>query len=580
MGYRSPLPLPLPLSVCAVLLTGAALAVGAPADGAATHGLEAEAMSLPASAGMVFPDSSASSGRALLIWSDGKASGTVTTVSAQSISVRARGDQCEGAPHMVVSVDGSPVLSVDVTSSGWAGYSANRVLSDGAHTITIAFTNDHLGGGCDRNLRVDRVGFSPTAGFETEGMSLPASSGTVFSDSGASGGAALLIWSDASASETFATKDVRNVSVRARGDQCAGAPQLAVAIDGVTVLSQAVTSTSWATYSANAAVPDGTHTFTVAFTNDHLDDGCDRNLRVDDVTLSATASAPLAAARWYVDPSSDARLQADAWRLTRPADAAVMDKIAAEPQADWFGDWRGHVRQAVDARVSTIAAAGALPVLVAYDIPLRDCASYSGGGAASPDAYRSWIRAFAAGIGARRAVVVLEPDALAGLDCLSPSEQLTRLALLHDAVSVLASHPGVYVYLDAGHSDWHSASEIATRLILAGVDEAQGFALNVSNFLGTEAETSYGDAVSALTGGKHFVVDTSRNGLGPSPNGQWCNPPGRALGDRPTAATGDPAADAFLWIKHPGESDGTCNGGPGAGRWWPNYALGLGQRAS
>ena len=65
----------------------------------------------------------------------------------------------------------------------------------------------------------------------------------------------------------------------------------------------------------------------------------------------------------------------------------------------------------------------------------------------------------------------------------------------------------------------------------------------------------------------------------------WCNPPGRGLGIRPTTDTGDPLADAFLWVKVPGESDGQCsrgltdNGGvdpewgivdPPAGAWFPS----------
>ena len=37
---------------------------------------------------------------------------------------------------------------------------------------------------------------------------------------------------------------------------------------------------------------------------------------------------------------------------------------------------------------------------------------------------------------------------------------------------------------------------------------------------------------------------------------------------------------AYLWVKRPGESDGPCNGGPSAGQWWPEYALGLAQRQS
>ena len=45
-----------------------------------------------------------------------------------------------------------------------------------------------------------------------------------------------------------------------------------------------------------------------------------------------------------------------------------------------------------------------------------------------------------------------------------------------------------------------------------------------------------------------------------------------------TTATGDPLADAYTWIKAPGESDGTYNGGPSAGTFWTDYAIGLGQR--
>ncbi|NEE07199.1 glycoside hydrolase family 6 protein, partial [Streptomyces sp. SID7499] len=74
-------------------------------------------------------------------------------------------------------------------------------------------------------------------------------------------------------------------------------------------------------------------------------------------------------------------------------------------------------------------------------------------------------------------------------------------------------------------------------------------------------------------------IDTSRNGNGPYTGGDpaesWCNPPGRALGEAPTTQTGDERVDAYLWIKRPGESDGDCKGGPKAGAWWPEYALGL-----
>ncbi len=176
--------------------------------------------------------------------------------------------------------------------------------------------------------------------------------------------------------------------------------------------------------------------------------------------------------------------------------------------------------------------------------------------------------------------MILEPDALAGLDCLSAGEQAARFDLLRDAVEVLAARPDTRVYLDAGHSAWQPASVMADRLRRAGVAEADGFSLNVSNFRRTVDEIAYGREIATRLGGTHFVVDTSRNGQGPAADGAWCNPPGRGLGQPPTTSTGVAGVDAYLWIKRPGESDGTCNGGPSAGTWWPEYAGGLAEQAS
>jgi endoglucanase len=287
---------------------------------------------------------------------------------------------------------------------------------------------------------------------------------------------------------------------------------------------------------------------------------------------------PFTGRRLWVNPNSNARRQADAWRSARPADAEQMDKIARQPEGWWFGDWSGDIRSAVAAQTSTITGAGALPVYVAYNVPVRDCNSYSAGGATSASAYRSWIRAFAAGLGSHRAAIILEPDALAAIGCLGVAQRDERYALLADAVSVLKAQ-GSAVYIDAGHSAWIAASEMALRLQRANIAAADGFALNVSNFQATGNLVSYGTSLSDRVGGKRFVIDTSRNGLGPTPDNQWCNPVGRALGQSPTGATGNARVDAYLWIKKPGESDGTCNGGPAAGRWWADYALGLAQRA-
>ena len=113
---------------------------------------------------------------------------------------------------------------------------------------------------------------------------------------------------------------------------------------------------------------------------------------------------------------------------------------------------------------------------------------------------------------------------------------------------------------------------------LAGVDRARGFSLNITNYYTTEEEIGYGETISALTGGAHYVIDTSRNGAGPLPDAplSWCNPDGRALGVAPTTATAGAHADAYLWLKRVGESDGSCDrGDPPAGRFINEFAIEL-----
>ena len=290
----------------------------------------------------------------------------------------------------------------------------------------------------------------------------------------------------------------------------------------------------------------------------------------------------LVGASLYVDPSSPARKQADAWRSSRPADAAQLDRIANRPQGVWLGDWLGADPTTEVAKLtSRIVSTGAVPVFVIYNIPLRDCGLYSKGGAGSADAYRSWVGQVARGIGENRAVVIVEPDAVAAMDCLSAADQAVRLKLIQEAIRTLkAAASRIAVYLDAGNSGWHPATKMAPRLQEAGAELADGFALNVSNFHATAESIQYGTELSRLLGGKHFVIDTSRNGRGGSTPYEWCNAPGRALGTAPTTRTGHPLVDAFLWVKPPGESDGECNGGPSAGKWWPEYALGLAERSS
>jgi endoglucanase len=281
----------------------------------------------------------------------------------------------------------------------------------------------------------------------------------------------------------------------------------------------------------------------------------------------AATGNPLAGMTFYGPNTGAARAAAQPGRSA--ADAAALAELAGVPTSLWLGAWSGDVTATVRREVAAAQAAGAVPVLVTYNVPGRDCGGYSAGGVGSSAEYLRWVQAVAAGIGSADAVVVVEPDALAQL-CGDPAE---RLAVLRSAVDLLEANPGTRTYLDAGNATWVGAPTMAERLRVAGATAADGFALNVSNFETTGDNVAYGQQVSALLGGAHFVVDTSRNGNGPGTD--WCNPAGRALGERPTAQTGQPRVDAYLWVKRPGESDGTCNGGPAAGTFWDSYAIGL-----
>jgi len=296
--------------------------------------------------------------------------------------------------------------------------------------------------------------------------------------------------------------------------------------------------------------------------------------------------------------------------------------IANFPIAAWL---TGGTPMQVQRDVARIVAAAAerkeMPVLVAYNLPFRDCQQYSAGGSASTKSYQAWIDGFAEGVAKHSAIVILEPDALGiipnytnlsgekewcqpkGLDSNAVD---SRFAELNYAVDRLARLPNVRVYLDGTHSRWLPVEDVAQRLLRAGITRTAGFFLNVSNYHPTDEQVRYGVDVSkhvAHIAGiederrfPHFVIDTSRNGRGAwaAPTNKyadpqaWCNPPGRGLGERPTLVTSHALLDAKLWIKVPGESDGQCTRGtagprdpergmvdPPAGKWFKEQAAEL-----
>lgn len=255
-------------------------------------------------------------------------------------------------------------------------------------------------------------------------------------------------------------------------------------------------------------------------------------------------------------------------------------KIFEYPLSFWLGVRRRKDRNVVRVhdRVQRLMrrTLPAEPVLVLYNLPNRDLGHHSRGGAQNPQEYLNFIQAMSSAVGKKRKpLIVFEPDALPHSTMLSKAKQKRRLNLMKDALQILDDNcPEAHVYVDAGHSNWlepSMAGKLINQVANAGT---RGFSVNVSNFRTTEESMAWSLHVSEYTSASNFVIDTSRNGLGSYGN-HWCNPPGRALGEPPTTKTGNDLCDAFLWIKIPGESDGRCNGGPRAGRFWPEYAVEL-----
>lgn len=292
---------------------------------------------------------------------------------------------------------------------------------------------------------------------------------------------------------------------------------------------------------------------------------------------------PFAALPLYVYPGTAAAKAALDLEGSAPEEAELAQKIAGQPAAEWFSYPLDEIGTEVDAYVSAATGAGELPVLVPYNVPNRDCGQYSSGGAQDPQDYRDWVDAFADAIGERPAVVVIEPDALPQLDtCLTVPDQAVRLELIRYFVEALSALPSTVVYLDAGHSSWISADIMAARLLDAGLAKARGFALNVSNYQFDVDLVKYAAVLIEELGMEtNFIIDSSRNGNGPALGADsWCNPPGRALGNAPTADTDVAALDAYVWVKRPGESDGECRGGPAPGFWFAERALELAREAT
>jgi cellulose 1,4-beta-cellobiosidase len=393
---------------------------------------------------------------------------------------------------------------------------------------------------------------------------------------------------------------------------------------------------------------------TVSLSGSDAGRGADAIAAADGATEAATDGAtavgpnsgnPFSGAVMYVNPSYVAEVEASVAADAEAGHAGTLAKIEAFSTAIWLDtiSRTATLTQILDDAEAQGRALGKpiIVTFVVYDLPGRDCHANASNGELSLSAgdverYRTdYIDVIAAAFAAHpslRIAAVVEPDSLPNLatnlgDPRCSAVQDIYKAGVAYAVSKLAA-PHVALYLDAGHSGWlgwpsntTAAAGIFKDVLAAagGADRIRGFATNTANYSVLHEthelfdyqgnpcrdELTYvsqlSGALSAIgVGGKFFVVDTSRNGKGGIRQqwGSWCNVHGAAIGERPIADP-VPGIDAYLWLKPPGESDGTSDssaarfdsscgsgnadatpGAPQAGQWFGSYFSMLAENAT
>ena len=276
---------------------------------------------------------------------------------------------------------------------------------------------------------------------------------------------------------------------------------------------------------------------------------------------------------------------------------AQLAKIAAEPQVQRISSYSdGGGPGAIFQQTETIlcqnlaADPGSIPILNTYFLHpvLGGCPTRARLSAAGP-AFRRRVDELAAAVDLRPVVFLLETDALGSSRCIARRGSLPGWeADLRYEVGKLGSLPHAVTYVEAGYSDSNPVRYTARALNAIGVNRIRGFFTNDTHENWTINEVKWATKISKLTHGAHFIVNTAQNGNGPQLNphpgtegiADLCNPPGRAIGPRPTTDTGFALADAWLWTSPPGNSSGPCGGGPPGGVFWPARAVELASLAN
>ncbi|GAB9474599.1 Glycoside hydrolase family 6 protein [Globisporangium polare] len=263
--------------------------------------------------------------------------------------------------------------------------------------------------------------------------------------------------------------------------------------------------------------------------------------------------------------------------------------------ATWYSDRivNGDALKTIATLLDTCSKSTRLSIAV-YGLPNKDCsAGYSNGNGTvkTSDDYVSFVTQLANAIGDRKVLYVLEPDAvglIADGGCAVESGYKDNLLL---AIPILAANANAQIYLDVGF--WTLTKTDSTTAVVNIVKELgkagrlKGITLNTSNYQLTSEIAKLCSTFQSAIGdtSMHCIVDTSRNyEVAGANSNEWCNRKSAGIGKLPTQKTGYDNLDYFVWIKTPGESDGTCDGadrttdamqGPEAGKFFKNHFIKL-----
>jgi hypothetical protein len=208
--------------------------------------------------------------------------------------------------------------------------------------------------------------------------------------------------------------------------------------------------------------------------------------------------------------------------------------------------------------------------IVVYGIPKKDCnAGYSTGGSVSNTAdYKAFLSDLTTAVGDRKVLYVVEPDAVGLLaeegGCGATAGYLDNLKV---AVKALSANTNAKLYVDVGYwtlmYDAQRSKVVTVIKELAQSGTLKGITINTSNYRSMDQVTELCTNFQTAIGSKDMscIVDTSRNYNEPTSK-DWCNVMGAGIGYPPTSETNTATLDYFMWIKPPGESDGTCSDGP------------------